>query len=279
MRARTLFLTCLLVRALAATADNSGVDPAEKYSWIENTGWANLAPTNSGVTVHFDGTLGHLTGFAWGENIGWIKLGDASGGPYANNSATDWGVNMDANGALSGYAWGENVGWINFAPTAGAVSIDVMTGRFTGKAWGENIGWVSFSGSSPSYGVRTLAFDKQARGTPNWWLQHHGVTETSDEGDGVPAWEEYVADTSPADSASYLHLISVTNTLTSATVAFAPSSTHRFYTLVTCSDLVAGTWSNVTGQVNVPGTGGAQNMTDMMALPQVYYKVQAVVAP
>ena len=131
------------------------IDPTNKFAWGENVGWVNFAPTNGGVTVHYNGTSGYLTGYAWGENIGWIKLGANAGGPYANTSATDWGVNLDGEGNLSGFAWGENVGWIKFDPAYSTVTINMATGRFQGDAWGENIGWLRFQGNAPDYNVRT----------------------------------------------------------------------------------------------------------------------------
>ena len=84
----------------------------------------------------------------WHENIGWIRLG-APGvtPPYANSSASNWGVNLDAAGKLSGYAWSENAGWINFSATSASVVLDQTTGLMTGSAWAENLGWVKFAGS------------------------------------------------------------------------------------------------------------------------------------
>jgi hypothetical protein len=117
----------------------------------------NFAATHGGVTVVEDGANGYLKGFAWAENIGWIKLGAGAGaGPYANTSATDWGVNMDAAGNLSGYGWSSHAGWVNFHATHGQVTIDPATGAFDGFAWGENVGWISFKGDSHAYGVRAL---------------------------------------------------------------------------------------------------------------------------
>ena len=81
-----LVWVCLVLSGAQASEN---IDPTNKYAWTENTGWVSAAPTNGGVTVHFDGTSGFLTGLAWGENIGWIKLGADSGGPYANTSAAD----------------------------------------------------------------------------------------------------------------------------------------------------------------------------------------------
>jgi hypothetical protein len=261
----------------AMAAVNVGIDPTNKYAWTENTGWANCAPTNSGMTMHFNGTSGYLTGLAWGENIGWIKLGDDTGGPYNNNSATDWGVNLDAAGNLSGYAWGENVGWIKFNPDHGGVMVDMVTGRFDGDAWGENIGWVRFQGSAPDYNVRTLAFDKQPRGTPNWWLDLYNVTEDYDDGDLVPAWKEYVADTDPTNAASYFHIVSISK-LPLATVYF-PSSSRRYYTLQRLDNLKTGSWTNVMAQTDIKGTGGLDSLQDTTAATQRFYRVKAKVAP
>jgi hypothetical protein len=256
-----------------------GVDDGSKFAWGENVGWLNAAPTGTCVTAHFDGTAGWLSGFAWGENVGWIKFGANAGGPYANTLASNWGVNMSAAGVLSGYAWGENIGWIKFDAAFGGVTVDTASGRFSGQAWSENVGWLSFSGTAPDYGVRTLAFDAQPLGTPNWWLDHFGVTEASDEGDGVPAADEYVADTNPNDPASYLRIVSVSNAPSSSRIAFVPSSTRRYYTLLRRPNLDSGAWTSVSGQEGVPGTGGGQVMQDASPAPQMFYRVRVSVAP
>lgn len=265
---------CLTFLALAASASTTGIDPAHKYVWGENIGWVNASATNPTVTVHFDGTSGFLSGYAWGENIGWICF------PTNGNG----GVSLDGSGILSGYAWGENIGWINFPTNGnGGVSIDPSTGEFSGHAWGENIGWVSFKGTSPDYGVRTLAFDTQAQGTPNWWLDAEGVTESSDEGDGEPAWKEYIADTDPNDSNSYFQVVSVVSTGTTAEVVFWPASSRRSYTLKQTDDLASGSWSNVVGQAGVagnPDAGKEQSLTDSAGgSPSRSYQVEVSVSP
>ncbi|MDD5759079.1 MAG: hypothetical protein PHI06_08345, partial [Desulfobulbaceae bacterium] len=127
------------------------VSDTNKHAWSEASGWQNFQPTSGGVTINSD----HLTGFAWAANIGWIKLGADSGGPYANTSATNWGVNRDpATGNLSGYAWSEAVGWINFSPNSTPVNIDLATGDFTGYAYNGNIGYIHFANASPAYKVQ-----------------------------------------------------------------------------------------------------------------------------
>lgn len=267
---------CLLLTALCPAAA-ANVDPANKYAWGQNVGWANFAPTNGGVTVHFDGTSGYLTGTVWGENIGWIKLGDNSGGPYNNNSPADWGVNLDGSGSLSGYAWGENVGWIKFATAYSQVTIDQTVGRFDGYAWGENIGWIRFKGSVSNYNVRTLAFDRQPLGTPNWWLDLHGVGEQHEDGDGVPAWQEYVSDTDPRNAESYFHLTAISSR--PSVRAYFPSSSRRYYTLQRLDDLPAGVWSNVPGQIGLQGTSGLDWLQDANAGLRQFYRVEVKDSP
>lgn len=274
-------LLALLTGTLAVLAENTSTDPANKYAWAENVGWMNASPTNVGqaVYVHFNGNTGWLSGYAWGENIGWVKMGADFGGPYANTTSNSWGVNLAANGKLSGYAWGENVGWINFGQAQCDASINTANGAFSGHAWGENMGWLCFSGSSPEYGVRTMAFYSQPQGTPNWWLDHHGVTEAYDAGDGVPAWKKYVMDTNPKVPGDYLRITDLSDAPSTKAVTFAPASTRRYYSLVRRDDLTSGGWSNVIGQVSVAGTGATQTMQDTNAASRAFYSVKVTVEP
>jgi len=51
--------------------------------------------------------------------------------------------------------------------------------------------------------------------TPHWWLARYGLPANDvgalyDEGDGMPAWQEYVADTDPTDKNSVLAVLGVT---------------------------------------------------------------------
>jgi hypothetical protein len=275
--------TCaLILEALAlsvAASPDTVTDPAHKHGWAENVGWANAAPPNHEVTVdYYEGAGGWLAGYAWGENIGWIVMGSAGGGPYVNTTSNNWGVNLAANGELSGYAWGENVGWIRFEQTHGQPSIDPSNGKFSGHAWGENIGWLKLDGTSPDYGVRSMAFYTQAQGTPNWWLNAHGVTEGYDAGDGVPAWRKYVMDTDPKVNGDYLRITLVNYAPAAKLVAFTPASTRRYYTLAWRDDLTAGGWSNVAGQIAVSyGTPGEKTMQDTNTAMRAFFSVKVSV--
>jgi hypothetical protein len=245
-------------------------------------GWVNAGPTNQEITVHYyEGAGGWLSGHAWGENIGWIVMGSPGAGPYANTTSNNWGVNLAADGRLSGCAWGENVGWINFGAEQCDAAINPANGEFSGHAWGENIGWLKFKGTSPDYGVRTMAFDAQAQGTPNWWLDFHGVSEGHDAGDGVPAWRKYRMDTDPNVEGDYLRITAISIAPSANSVTFAPASTRRYYTLARRDDLTAGGWSNVAGHVDIPGIVFEQTIQDTDIPSRVFYciEVEVEVAP
>jgi hypothetical protein len=231
------------------------------------------------VTVHYNGTSGYLSGFAWGENIGWINMGAVSGSPYLNTTDSNWGVNIDEEGNLTGLAWGENVGWINFKSEFNQVTIDRATGRFDGYAWGENIGWLHFIGGEAD-GLRTTIFDTQPNGAPNWWLAAYGVTEDYDDGDMMPAWREYIADTDPTNPLSFFRIdsLSVQPTDTVAAVYFL-SSPRRYYSLQKCNDLQNATWDDVPYQTSILGVGGLYSLWDSNASSQQVYRINVNVSP
>jgi hypothetical protein len=147
-------------------------------------------------------------------------------------------------------------------------------------AWGENTGWLRFKGASPDYGMRTRAFDAQAQGTPNWWLDHHDIDEGFDAGDGVPAWRKYVMDTDHHVAGDYLRIMAITNAPAAMTVAFTPASTRRYYTLKRRDGLTEGGWSNVTGQAAVQyGSSGEKTMQDTNRTERAFYNVVVTVTP
>jgi hypothetical protein len=149
-------LTLLLLGPALATAQGGAIDPSQRYAWMEKGGWLDFSPTGGGVTV---GPT-FLSGYAWGESVGWVKVGSSGGGPYANTSATNWGVNR-AGGRLSGFGWSETAGWIDFAPTGGGVTVDAATGQLSGYAWGETVGWISLRGTGAvPYGVAEYPEDQ-----------------------------------------------------------------------------------------------------------------------
>ncbi|MCX6879948.1 MAG: right-handed parallel beta-helix repeat-containing protein [Verrucomicrobia bacterium] len=113
----------------------------------------------------------------------------------------------------------------------------------------------------------TFAPDLAAGGTPHWWLAQYGWTnkfnaaEAADtDGDGQSAGQEYLADTVPTAATSALR---VTQFVSRPQVAVTcASSASRLYTLFRSTNLAAGTWLPVSGQINVPGTGGPLTLHD-----------------
>ncbi len=114
------------------------------------------------VDFHADGANGAnfnqntVSGFIYAANIGWIHLGDGSptnGVNYSNDSADDFGVNVDSISdpdffILSGHGWSDSTGWISFDVAAQAGSdnqprIEKQTGFLRGFAWSPNVGWLA----------------------------------------------------------------------------------------------------------------------------------------
>jgi hypothetical protein len=217
---------------------NSTIDPANKYAYGANIGWIN-AYADGGTNGAVIG-LAFCSGYMYGANVGWIHLGD--GDPdnhiaYANNSATDYGINHDGLGNLTGYAYGANIGWINFEQTHGQPKVNLETGQLSGYAWGANVGWISLSN------VVTLSLDSgpdtDHDNIPDSWEYGHTNTlrvlaingaGTDSDGDGVSDVDEYLADTDPFDIADYLRITGFQAYGTTNDVTW-PVRTTRRYTL------------------------------------------------
>ena len=95
--------------------------------------------------------------------------------------------------------------------------------------------------------------------TPHWWLhEHFGATnyddaaESDEDSDGVPAWQEYRADTDPTNAASFLRLWLETET--GEPLLRFLSSTARSYRIEFLSDPAADTWQP-EGDAPLPGDG------------------------
>lgn len=80
------------------------------------------------------------------------------------------------------------------------------------------------------------------------------------DGDGILNWEEWVVDSNPMVPNAPFAVTSITSTGGVIRAHFPNSSTGRVYTLQYTTNLRGHWWSNVTGQVDVPGVGGAMNL-------------------
>jgi hypothetical protein len=259
MKAQLLATALLLAGASARVDAASNISPANQFSYGANVGWMEWHPSDAdGVSL---GSL-FLSGKVWSANCGWINLGSgvpANGYRYANNSATDFGVNLNPDGTLDGYAYGANIGWIRFTrQTAGAAvpdtqipRVDLKTGRFSGYAYGANIGWIDLGGAAGYVKATTIDVGADTDGDtiPDAWeLQYAGnlskLTKDGDfDGDGVPDVEEYLADTDPTNPNDFLQITHVTATSDGSVVSLTWNSRpSRCYRIQSRAEVADGGW-------------------------------------
>ena len=100
----------------------------------------------------------------------------------------------------------------------------------------------------------------------------NGLPQGDDDEDGFSNYSEQIADTNPTNALSYFRLlIPASGRPDGLRIA---SAVGRFYTLQASSDLGAdNTWSNVTGQVDIPGTGELLDLTDPAPAGARWYRL------
>jgi len=273
---------CIMATCAGATT----INPIHKYAYGANVGWVNFAADGANGAVMGEYVC---SGYLYGANIGWIHIGDGApenGHQYANDSATDYGVNHAGLGKLRGYAYGANVGWINFEDQGNPVC-DLTTGKMSGYAYGANIGWIGLS-NLHAY-VQT---DSMVAGTSGdgdtiddpWeygYTNDLGVLYDSHDadGDGVLDEDEATADSNPFDSNDFLRITSIApNSETNATLSWASQPT-RYYRVDHNPFLTnpAGWTDSGLGQ-QLPDTGPSTTRTvPGGAVTQHFYRVKAIV--
>jgi hypothetical protein len=262
------------------------IDPFNKYVWGANLGWLDWSG-GSGETTS-GAVIGEYvcSGYIYSANVGWINLGSgspANGIQYQNNSATDFGVNLDAIGNLRGYAWGANIGWINFQNT-GAPAINMITGQMSGYVWSANCGWISLS-NAVAY-VQTDSIQQGAL-APNglpiaWLLTNFGTTNVNANADptgkGMTIGQDYLAGTDPNSLSSVFNITaeSFSSGGTSANLTWSSVPT-RFYYLQKTIGLSSPVWTDSGLGLVSPSAGATTSagFTDTNA-PDRFYRVQAV---
>lgn len=252
---------------------------ATKYAYGANIGWINMRPNESSdnPTPNADGGDGatvrstYIQGRVYSANCGWITLGDVdgpvNGHTYANNSDTDYGVNIENGNQLVGYAYGANIGWINFGnnyPIGTSADempqIDLKTGELSGYAYGANIGWINLGHSDADAGTYDFNVVTEFIERPDddndsiddtWEMAKAGnKTTLSDggkdsDGDGEPDVAEYAANTNPLSIHDRFQItdfvLSANNQNTDITFTSNPA---RCYQLVYKNDLGDANWTD-----------------------------------
>jgi hypothetical protein len=262
------------------------IDAGNHYAYGANLGWMDgRGDTANGAVI------GEYvcSGYIYAANVGWIRLGGgapANGIQYQNNSATDYGVNLDGLGNLRGYAYGANIGWVNFEAT-GAPKVDLATGKFTGYAWSANCGWIGLSNTVGFVQTDTIAAGADGDGdgiADGWERTRFGTlataTAASDyDRDGMTDRQEYLAGTDPLDLNDNLRITYMERGVPPHSPTYMmlewTSKPTRFYHLEQRAAFnPASPWEQyVTGFESIPGWTSVG--FDEFA-PKYFYRIQVV---
>lgn len=258
------------------------IDPANKNAYGANIGWINAeADTVHGAVIG----QAFCSGYLYSANCGWIHLGDgnpANHRAYANNSASDYGINHDGLGNLTGSAYGANIGWITFEQTYGQSKINLSTGELSGYAWSANTGWINLNGLTTL--CMDSGLDNDQDGIPDCWeyTQTHSLSvlagsPADQDQDGVSDADEYLADTNPLDARDYLRITEFEQDGSTHELSWTCVPT-RSYTLQHCTALTNNTsWINA-GSASIPATSHLQMTQEVTGVNDRarFYRVQSV---
>jgi hypothetical protein len=272
------------VALLRAASGDSNVNPVQAYAWGENVGWLTWRPDPlNGVEV----SQFICAGYIYSGNLGWINLGSGlpdDGIAYQNNSASDFGVNVDQSGNLEGLAYGGNIGWIVFEKT-GAPRVDLGTGKLSGFAYGANVGWIDLGDAASGVKVDSISAgtDSDGDGIPDAWEMRYAgnlttFTATSDyDGDGQSDLQEYLADTNPLDPTDYLHIVafSLSEDKTSSAIAWNTKPTRQYRILIRPSLAPSGSWFDSGLGLQSPNPG-VMTRTVYLDVTDTFFRIEAV---
>lgn len=271
-------LALLFAAGIAAARAQSTISGTEKFAHGANFGWVNFRPsTADGLRVNET----TLSGRAWSANFGWLYCGDGVPHTYANTSASNFGVNLAADGKLTGYAWCPNAGWIVFEQTHGQPRIDLLTGQFHGHAWCPNAGWINLDAAPSALRTTSITIadsDNDSLGDA-WEMQQFGNLSTANatsnsDSDAASDLDEYRSGTNPRDAADWLQVVSqpLAPAGNSVTLRFT-TAPGRVYRIEATTDMQ--TWSEA-GAVIPPDAGKVTETT--LSLPaggRAFFRISA----
>jgi len=216
---------------------------------------------------------------------GWAMSGcePARGGGLAmtmilTNNATlvwQWGTNVwfDSGAGPHGHVEGASDGWYGVYSALSVTAEPDPYYHFAGwqgdVAPGETLANpLRATLDRPRSVTALFAEDLAPMGTPEWWMAANGLTgegfeieETLDrDGDGMAAWQEWIAGTCPTDRLDRLCLVECSPLADGQGVAVRwQSVAGRAYTVYRAASLAGGAWSNV---YEIVGDGGLNAYTD-----------------
>ena len=263
------------------------------YSYGANIGFMDWLPNGgSGVSI------GEFVcaGYVYSADVGWISLGSgfpANGIQYANNSASDFGVNYSVDPSqpgvaiLRGYAYGANIGWINFEGV-GNPRVSLFSGTFSGYAYSANCGWINLGDFNVH--VQTdrvlMGADGNSNGIADAWellyfggLLPPGAENTDPNGTGMSLLQDYLGGTDPrfADSALRIVAFGAGGSGATSSLTFV-SNAARLYTIQTNTDLsLSAGWTDVGLGVFAPDAGNrTTRVLNGSPTPRRFYRVVPV---
>lgn len=188
-------------------------------------------------------------------------------GPGAANIQISWHVApVSTNSGLTTNA--NHVGWLwdnprdvrprasvlfHVRPTNGTLAAEYALDTTALAAGHHTLDIIARDGSAVAAQSRQtvtifVANGATAQGTPHAWLAQHGWTNDFENAaladtdlDGVPAWQEYLADTDPTDTDSFPWL-EFLDVLQDPPVLTWPASPARAYQIHYADDLLSGAW-------------------------------------
>jgi hypothetical protein len=120
--------------------------------------------------------------------------------------------------------------------------------------------------------------DSNGDGIPDGWTWQFGLNPTDStvaagdpDGDAFTTFQEWIADTDPTNSLSYFRVEAILPG-PPVTVQFL-GSTNRQYSLSSATTLADPVWTDVAGQVDIPG-GGLDSLADTNSAAGKFYRVR-----
>jgi hypothetical protein len=263
--------------AVSDTAAQPNFDLDHSAIMVESIGAVSwIVPGNGAVINQY-----YASGNIYGANIGWISLGatPADRFHYRNNSATDFGVNVTADGALRGYAYGANVGWINFE-ALGNPRVDWVSGRLIGRAWSANVGWLNLENSSEYLRLEFMPepADSDGDGIADAWEIFHSSNLTSFspesdlDSDGLRDIDEYLAGTDPVDAFDSL-LVQVSVSTTGSTLKWSTRAGYLYFIDQRADLRTSADWSAASERI--VGNGSITTLTIPFTNQFAFYRIRA----